>query len=129
MRTSNSTMKPTVLIVDDVRHFREELKVVLEGEFTVVAQAADGIQAVEACRRHSPQLVVMDVVMPNLSGIDATRRIMEGPTPPKVVMLSGLKDEKVVMEALLAGASDYLFKPVDPEKLRKVLWGFLKSAA
>ena len=90
-------MKPTVIIVDDVRRLREELKAALEAEFTILAEAADGAQAVDACRKHSPQLVVMDVVMPNLSGIEATRQILSGPTPPKVIMLSGLKDEKVVL--------------------------------
>lgn len=124
-------MKPSVLIVEDVKKIRDELRSVLQGEFAVVAEAADGAAAIEAYNRFKPKLVVMDVVMPKMSGIEATRLILQsaGTDPPLVVMLSGLKDESVVMQALQAGAVDYLFKPIEGDKLREILRAFLERAA
>lgn len=117
-------MTPKVLIVDDVKKFRDEIRLALEAEFEIVAEAADGLAAVEAYRKHRPDLVVMDIVMPKLSGIEATRILMEEPDPPKIVIVSGLKDDHIVLQALQAGAIDYLFKPVDAQKLCAVLWSF-----
>lgn len=122
-------MKPSVLIVEDVKKIRDDLRSVLEGQFTVVAEAADGLAAVEAHTRFRPKIVVMDVVMPKMSGIEATRIIMQQPNPPLVVMLSGLKDESIVLQALQAGAVDYLFKPIEGDKLCEILRGFLDKAA
>lgn len=123
-------MKPTLIIVDDVKLLREELRHQLSKEFEIVAEAANGTEALEAYRAFRPQLLVMDVVMPKMSGIEATRLIMSGPSPyPKIVIVSGMKEESIVLQALEAGACDYLFKPVDLEKLRQVLWGFAKTAA
>jgi len=124
-------MKPTLIIADDVDVIRRELHRGLHGEFDIVAEATDGQEAFDLARQHKPQLIVMDVVMPRMSGIEATRLLLldRSPSQPKIVILSGLRDESVVMQAIEAGASDYLFKPVDMEKLRKVLWGFLRSVA
>jgi len=122
-------MKPTLIIVDDVAEIRAELRVLLQENFEIVAEAKDGAHAIEACYRHAPQLVLMDVVMPRMSGLEATYQILTGPEPhPKIVMLSGLKDESVVLKALEAGASDYLFKPADPKQVTQVLLRFAAEA-
>ena len=115
-------MKTTILIVDDISSLRTELRVLLEPHFEVVGEAQDGAQAVELAKQFKPKIVLMDVVMPKMSGIEATKEILskvEG--PPKVVMLSGLTDQIVVAQALSAGAEDYLFKPVDAKRLVEVL--------
>lgn len=118
-------MKPTLIIVDDLKEIRAELRAILEEEYSILEEVGDAISAVEAFRRHAPDLMVMDIVMPGMSGIDAVRSIRASPGPhPKIVMLSGLTDEKIVREALEAGASDYLFKPVVDKKLREVLRDF-----
>lgn len=123
-------MKPTLIIAEDSEILREELVRGLKGDFEIVAAEPDGLAAFEACRTHRPQLLLMDVVMPRLSGIEATLRIMsELPQPPKVVILSGLKDEGIVFQALSAGAVDYLIKPFEVKKIAQVLRGFAKSAA
>jgi two-component system, chemotaxis family, chemotaxis protein CheY len=123
-------MKPTLIIVEDSQALREELVRGLEGDFEILAAEENGLQAVEACRAHRPQLVLMDIVMPKLSGIEATHRILtELPHPPKVIILSGLKDEGVVFQALSAGASDYLIKPCEVKKVAQVLRGFAREAA
>ncbi len=114
-------MKPTVLIAEDVKKFREELHDLLAVEFDVVAAATDGMEAVDLFRELQPELVVMDIVMPRLSGIEATAQIMREFPRAKIIILSGLTDENIVLQALQAGASDYLFKPADGEKLKQLL--------
>ncbi|MBI4404461.1 MAG: response regulator [Deltaproteobacteria bacterium] len=117
-------MKPTLIIVDDVEAIRGQLHNLLQEDFEILAEADDGRSAVECYFKFRPQLVLMDVFMPGMSGIEATRLIMKGAgqSPPSIVMLSGLQDEKWVLQALEAGATEYLFKPVEEEKLIKVLW-------
>lgn len=119
--------KPTVLIVDDAEMARRELRLHLQDKFEVVGDVADGVQAVQACRELSPELVVMDAAMPKMSGIEAARAITLEPNPPVVVIVSGLKDESVVLQAFEAGASDYLFKPVDGEALCRALLSYVKN--
>jgi len=113
--------KPTLLIVEDVKKLREGLRALLADEFDVIAEAEDGQQAVDLYREHEPQAVVMDIVMPKLSGVEATELITNEFPHAKIVMLSGLKDENIVLAALDAGATDYLFKPVEADKLKALL--------
>jgi len=116
-------MKPTLIIVDDVKVVRDQLHTVLQGDFDIQDEASCGKSAVEAVVRHEPNLVLMDVVMPNLSGLEATEIFMKSmKTPPKVVFLSGVSTEKCIFKAFEVGASDYLFKPIDAEFLNRVLW-------
>lgn len=123
-------MKPTVLIVDDVRSNRDSLRNALGDEFHVVGEAEDGLSAVEKAIALRPRLILMDVVMPSLSGIEATRRILgQLAPPPLVVMVSGLRDEAIVLQAFEAGAVDYLFKPVEESRLVEILRSLLKTAA
>jgi len=115
-------MKPTILIVDDIAALRISIRSMLEEEFSVVGEATDGREALQLIEALKPNLVLMDVVMPNMSGIEATREMISRfSEPPKVVMLSGLRDQIVVAQALSAGARDYLFKPVDEARLIQVL--------
>jgi DNA-binding NarL/FixJ family response regulator len=84
----------------------------------VVAEAADGAQAVEAVRRHAPDLVLMDIRMPVLDGLEATRRILAGaPAEPRVLILTTFDLDHYVYAALAAGASGFLLKDVTPEYL------------
>lgn len=104
-----------------MKRLRESLCELLQEEFDIVAQAADGREAVEMYRKHEPAAVVMDVVMPHLSGIEATAHILAEYPRAKIVILSGLRDENVVRQALEEGATDYLFKPVEADKLKSLL--------
>ncbi len=123
-------MKPTLIIVDDDLKTREQLYSILVDDFEILALATNGQEAVQAVRTHRPRLVVMDVVMPVLSGIDATKAILaESAEPPIVVMVSGMTDESIVLKALKAGAKEYLFKPIKEKKLKKVLWRLYELAA
>ena len=122
-------MKPTVLIVDDIKVVRDRINEQLSADFEVVGQAASGREAIEMCQRLRPQLVLMDLVMPEMSGIDATREILVSVEPtPKVIILSGITEEGYAAQALEAGAAEYLIKPVDAEKLKAVLKTFAEAA-
>lgn len=121
-------MKPTLIIVDDLKATRDRLHRVLQEDFEIVEEVSNGKDAVEAARHHHPRLILMDVVMPGMSGIDAAKNILTGSPPhPVVVMLSGVREERVVMEALGAGVADYLFKPVDETQLPEILVGILRA--
>jgi len=101
-----------VLLADDHRIVREGLKSLLEGQpdLTVVAEASDGRQAVQLARELSPDVVVMDVAMPQLNGIEATRQLAGQDPGMKIVALSMHSDRRFVSEALKAGASGYVLK-------------------
>jgi two-component system chemotaxis response regulator CheY len=123
-------MKPTLIIVDDVKLLRDGLRRHLANEFDIVGEADNGETAVELCRKLQPQLVVMDVVMPRMSGVEALAAIRKLPRPhPHIVVLSALSEERIIQHVLELGASDYLVKPVDYDKLRQILWSFARSAA
>ncbi len=123
-------MKPTLIIADDLATTRAELRRMLEEDFTIVAETADGLETVQACRSHAPELLVIDIAMPRMSGIEAILQIMELREPrPAIVVVSGIREDAIVMQALEAGACDYLVKPVDGDALRQALLGFVKRAA
>jgi DNA-binding NarL/FixJ family response regulator len=113
-------MSVSVLIVDDQTLVRTGFRMILDAEtdLEVVGEAADGAEAVAEARRLRPDVVLMDVRMPDVDGIEATRRLLEGDgIPSKVVMLTTFDMDEYVYEALRAGASGFLLKDVPPEQL------------
>jgi DNA-binding NarL/FixJ family response regulator len=101
-----------VLIADDHALIRSGLRALLEreGEFQVIAEAADGYEAIELAIRHKPDVVLLDVGMPRLSGTDAAQQIAEKVPAARIVILSMHSDEGYVLRALKAGARGYLLK-------------------
>ena len=115
-------MATRVLIVDDAIFMRNMLKdIFVEGSFEIAGEAANGIEAVEKFKELSPDLVTMDIVMPFKSGIEATREILELDAKALVVMCSALGQEALVMEAIEAGAADFIVKPFKAEDVRTVV--------
>jgi len=115
-----------ILVADDASFMRQMIKEIVEAEgHEVVAEASDGVEAIEEFRTHQPDLVTMDIVMPRRSGIDAVKGILECNPGAVVVMCSALGQESLVTEALQAGARDFIVKPFKPdavvETLRNVL--------
>jgi two-component system nitrate/nitrite response regulator NarL len=106
----------TVLVVDDHDGFREGLATMLRQHgFDVVADAADGEAALEAVAHHAPDVVLMDLQMPGLSGLETTRRIAESAPTAAVVILTVSADEDNVAEAMLSGSCGYLVKGSSPD--------------
>ena len=108
-----------VMVVDDHPVMRSGLRDVLEasGRFEVVGQAGDGEEAVTMAPELNPQVIVMDVIMPNKNGIDACREIMELLPDTRVMMLTASTEEDAVIEAIAAGATGYLQKYSPAEEL------------
>ena len=101
-----------ILLADDHTIVRKGIRMLLESHegFRVVAEAADGREAVALAEQHKPDIVVMDLAMPVLNGIEAARQICESETPSAVVFLSMHSDEGYVLKALKCGAKGYLLK-------------------
>jgi DNA-binding NarL/FixJ family response regulator len=113
-------MSLSIVIADDQELVRTGFRMILEAEqgMEVVAEAGDGEQAVEAAQNHRPDVMLMDIRMPRLDGIEATRRIVAAPgTPPRVLMLTTFDLDEYVLEALRVGASGFLLKDVPHEQL------------
>ena len=108
-----------VLLADDHSIMRDGLRVMLEGsgDFEVVGQARDGEEAVKAASELSPDVVVLDVMMPNKNGVEACREIMESAPDTRVIMLTASTEEDAVIEAVAAGATGYLQKVSGMEQL------------
>jgi len=109
----------SVLIVDDQALVRTGFRLILETEadISAVGEAADGAQAVEAASALKPDVVLMDIRMPNLDGIEATRRITGAAQGARVLILTTFDLDEYVYEALCAGASGFLLKDAPPEEL------------
>jgi DNA-binding NarL/FixJ family response regulator len=105
-----------VLLVDDQQLVRTGFRMILQDEpgIEVVGEAADGRLALEAAARLRPDVVVMDLRMPVMDGVEATRRLTEAATPPRVLVLTTFDADEYVVEALRAGASGFLLKDVTP---------------
>ena len=115
-------MARTAMIVDDIDFVRKTMAEILRSaHYQIVAEAKNGLEAVELYRQHQPNVVTMDVVMPELSGIDATRRIIKMDKDAKIVIVSALGQEHLVMEAINAGAKDYVIKPFSAPDILKTL--------
>ncbi len=123
-------MSKRVLIADDAAFMREMLRDILgDGEYEIVAEASDGVEAVEKFDEHTPDLVTLDIVMPRKNGIDALREILAAHQTACIVMCSALGQEALVAEALESGARDFLVKPFKPEQVRTVVDRALRNGA
>jgi DNA-binding NarL/FixJ family response regulator len=108
-----------VLLADDERLVRAGFRQILRSEgIDVVGEAADGVATVQAARKLRPDVVLMDIRMPNLDGLEATRQLLAGPEPrPRVLVLTTFDLDEYVYEALRAGASGFLLKDAPEDQL------------
>jgi two-component system chemotaxis response regulator CheY len=115
-------MTARVLIVDDALFMRTMLRnIFVESGFEVVGEAGNGSEAVEKFRALGPDLTTMDIVMPEKNGIEALKLIMAIDQHARVVMCSALGQESLIIEALEAGARDFIVKPFKPAKVIEVV--------
>ena len=115
-------MGKKVLITDDTAFMRMTLKNVLEKNgYEVVGEAEDGVQAVAKYKETSPDLVTMDITMPNMDGITAIKKIMEDDPQARIVVVSAMGQKSLVIEALNAGAKDFIVKPFQPDRIVEAL--------
>ena len=120
-----------LLLADDHTLFRKGLLSLLEKEscFEVIGEAEDGADAIEKALTGKPDLVLMDIHMPIVNGLEATRRITSSLPATRVVILTISEEDKDLFEAIKCGAHGYLSKKVEPEKLRELLEGVFRGEA
>lgn len=107
-----------VLIVDDAAFMRMMIKDILEKNgFEVVGEANNGIKAVELYKKEKPDVVTMDITMPDMDGIEAVKEIKSIDPDAKVIMCSAMGQQTMVMDAIKAGAKDFIVKPFQPDRV------------
>ncbi|WP_275419214.1 response regulator [Fervidibacillus albus] len=108
-----------IVIIDDHQLYREGIKKILEFEkdFEVVGEGSDGDEALALVKKYKPDVVLMDINMPNVNGVEATRRLIEANSNTKVIILSIHDDENYVTHAMQTGATGYLLKEMDVDAL------------
>ncbi|WP_370043657.1 response regulator [Lysinibacillus sp. RC79] len=113
---------PTVLVVDDTLFMRVAISnMFTEWGYEVVGKAANGKEAVAMYRELQPDLVTMDVTMPVMTGIAAVKEIIPEFPDAKIIMITALGQQKLIVEAIESGAKDFITKPFEPERLRAVV--------
>ncbi len=110
-------MSKTILVVDDAAFMRMMIRDILAKEGYVIHEAVNGRDAVEKYAEVMPDLVTMDITMPEMSGLDALRTIRGKDPSARVLMVSAMGQQKMIVEALDAGAMDFLVKPFQPTKV------------
>ncbi|MCL2008950.1 MAG: response regulator [Synergistaceae bacterium] len=111
-------MGKKVLIVDDAAFMRMMLKDILQkNDYEIVGEAENGKLAVAAYQKYQPDIVTMDITMPEMNGIDAVKAIKTLDPGAKIVMVSAMGQQPMVIEAIQAGANDFIVKPFQPERV------------
>ena len=119
----------TVLICDDALFMRTMVKDILQqAGFEIVGEAETGIQAVEKYKSLKPALVTMDIVMPEMGGIDAVREITRDDPSARILMCSAMGQQALVVEAIQAGAKDFVLKPFQPSRVLEAVNRVLQAA-
>jgi len=122
-------MEKRLMIVDDSTLMRKMIGDTLaEAGWVVVAQAADGREAVDKYRQCRPAAVTLDIVMPGTNGIQALQEILQFDPHAKVVVVSAMNQTRMISEAIRKGAQDFIAKPFLPEQLQQTMAGCLPGA-
>ncbi len=109
---------PSVLIVDDAAFMRLMLKdVLVKNGFEVVGEAENGLKAVEQFKELQPDLITMDITMPEMDGLSAVKEIIKLDSKARIVMCSAMGQQGMVIEAIQAGAKDFIVKPFQPDRV------------
>jgi two-component system chemotaxis response regulator CheY len=117
-----ATVKPKVLIVDDAIFMRRMIGDILqENDFEVIGEADTGSSAMKRFKELKPDLVTMDIIMPEMNGIEAVKGIISEDPQAKIIMCSALGQQALVKDALEAGAKDFLIKPFNPSRVVEVV--------
>ncbi|KEZ50101.1 MULTISPECIES: response regulator [Metabacillus] len=115
-------MAHKIMIVDDAAFMRMMIKDILtKNGFDVVAEAADGAQAVEKYKEHHPDLVTMDITMPEMDGITALKEIKKMNPHARVIMCSAMGQQAMVIDAIQAGAKDFIVKPFQADRVLEAI--------
>lgn len=116
-----------VLIVDDALFMRRMLAdVLVKGGYELIAEAANGKEALEQYKTTKPDIVTMDIIMPEVDGIEAVRQIIKFDKNAKIIMVSAMGQQQLVVEAIQAGAKDFIVKPFEASRILDTIERVLK---
>lgn len=122
MQLKNGGKKMRLMIVDDASFMRVAIRRMIEKkDYEIVCEAEDGQQAIEKFQKYRPDIITMDITMPNLSGIEALKEIKKLSSTVKVIMVSAMGQEALIREAVMHGANSFIVKPFKEDKLLEVL--------
>jgi two-component system chemotaxis response regulator CheY len=115
-------MKKRILVVDDAAIIRLMLtKIIVSDDYEVVGEAGNGAEAVQKYEELKPDLVTMDITMPDMDGIQAVKEIKKMDPNAKIIMCSAMGQKMMVLEAIEAGAASFIVKPFDEQKVKEVI--------
>jgi len=120
-------MKGKVLVVDDEKVIRDMLRDFLKKKGYEVLTAATAMEGIEKLKKEKPKVILLDIRMPGLSGVDAIKKIREADKDVGIIMATAVIDEEIAKETIRLGASDYILKPFDLEYMEKSLMVKLAS--
>jgi len=109
------------IIVDDASIMRIRLREILEKEYAIVAEAANGEEALQMYNEHVPDFLTLDITMPQMNGLQALKSILSTHPDARVVIVSAVGQKQIVFEALELGAKDFIVKPFDPDRVLKAI--------
>jgi two-component system chemotaxis response regulator CheY len=123
-------MRATILIADDLSFMRMiEKEILAERGYRVVGEAVDGLDAVEKYQHLRPDIVIMDITMPNMNGLEAMQRIFEVDPAARIIMCSALGQQNLIVDAIKAGVKDFIVKPFKPDRMLAAIQKALDSPA
>lgn len=120
-------MSLKVLVCDDEENIRESVKLILQDEPYLLAFAANGREVIKKVKQFKPEIIILDIKMPKLSGIDAIEQIKSINPDVKIIMISGYEQPDVIKEALSRGALDYLPKSFSGQQLKDAIKGVINK--
>lgn len=121
-------MAVRILIVDDAIFMRKMIGDILRKEgYEICGEAENGIEAIKKYKELKPDLVTMDIIMPDMSGIDAVQEIVKNDSNAKILMVSAMGQQSLVVEAIQKGAKDYVIKPFQPSRVLEAVERVLKT--
>jgi len=116
-----------ILLVDDAAFMRMMIKdILVKGGFSVCGEAVDGVDAIEKYKTLQPDLVIMDITMPNMNGLDSLKAIKKDYPQAKIIMCSAMGQESYVLEAIKSGASEFIVKPFQSDRVIAAVTRVLK---
>ncbi len=120
-------MAVKVLLADDLSFMRMVQKEILVDKgYDVVGEASDGLEAIEKYQSLKPDVIILDITMPNMNGLDAMHQIFQQDKEAKIIICSALGQQQLIVEAIKAGVKDFIVKPFKPERMLSALEKALK---